>query len=318
MENQRLEECWPGRRRWKGEAFVPCTRAWPGVREIPERDRVQRAARQRWDGLRGEGIPPAPGLRCREAGVAPWWLPPAAGDGLGAPPAGPPCAIIPLGAVLPRGLRLCLPGAVGPRTGPDGERGRVPAVPCHGALLPWPGPSGSRAREGWATGLCPSVGPESILPGHSLPAGPLLLWGQRGVAGWVWGGKGGGPLGSPPAAPWGRVGTGGDAAPGPRLAARTRVRPFPVRVTGRGVAGGARREEAGGHELFLPGSLCRDHLGLPGATGCRDTVAVLVPSCGATGAGLGRSAGGPAVAEGRSEVPLHILVSRSPRHFCHL
>lgn len=195
MENQRLEECWPGRRRWKGEAFVPCTCAWPGVREIPERDRVQRAARQRWDGLRGEGIPPAPGLRCREAGVAPWWLPPAAGDGLGAPPAGPPCAIIPLGAVLPRGLRLCLPGAVGPRTGLDGERGRVPAAPCHGALLPWPGPSGSRAREGWATGLCPSVGPESILPGHSLPEGPLLLWGQRGVAGWVWGGKGGGTPG---------------------------------------------------------------------------------------------------------------------------
>lgn len=34
MENQRLQECWPGRRRWKGKAFVPCTRAW----EIPERE----------------------------------------------------------------------------------------------------------------------------------------------------------------------------------------------------------------------------------------------------------------------------------------
>lgn len=214
--------------------------------------------------------------------------------------AGPPCAIIPLGAQ-----------AVPPWAGGVLHRAGQGVWPCATSavpLLPWPGPSGSRARQGWATGLCPSVGPESILAGHSLPELLLLLWGTAGCHGVGVGC----PLAVLAALGWvlwllavqpgrtglcwdhrcpravGPVGTGRGRGPRPRLGPRTHVRPvrpFPVRVTGRGVAGGARREEEGGHEPFLPGSLSRDHLGLPGATGCRDTVAVLVPSCVATDTG---------------------------------
>lgn len=169
MENQRLEECWPGRRRWKGEAFVPCTRAWPGVREIPERDRVQRAARQRWDGLRGEGIPPAPGLRCREAGVAPWWLPPAAGDGLGAPPAGPPCAIIPLGDRPAEGAQ-----AVPPWGGGTPHRAGRGAWPCASSAVPrgtpaLAGPIREPCTGGLGNGTLPQRGAR-VHPAWTQPA----------------------------------------------------------------------------------------------------------------------------------------------------
>lgn len=44
---------------------------------------------------------------------------------------------------------------------------------------------------------------------------------------------------------------------------------------------------------------------------------VFVPSCVATGAGLGRLAGGTEVATGRRNVPLHVPVSRGPCDLCH-
>lgn len=330
MENQRLQECWPGRRSWKGKASVPCTRARPGVREIPEGERGPESCSCR-EGLREGRNSPSSWFEVEGRGCGSLVAFPAAGDGLGVPPL---VSHVPSSPWVALGAQAVPPWAGGIL---HRECGHVPPVP----LPPWPGPSGSRARQGWATGLCPSVGPESVLPGHSLPELLLLLRGTarcHRVA--VGRDRGGGGVPSPCWQPWGgccgscwssraglgcagtiaalglrvRVGTGGTRPP--RQARSGDTRPscpsFPVRVTGRGVAGGARREEEGGHEPFLPGSLSRDHLGLPGATGCRDTVAVLVPSCVATGAG------GPEVAEGRNIAPIAIVVRQSPRHLCHL
>lgn len=82
-------------------------------------------------------------------------------------------------------------------------------------------------------------------------------------------------------APRGWVGDEGGTRPPTRglLGGETSIPSLCV-LRGRGVAGGARREEAGGHKPFLPGSLSRDHLGLPGARrrmGCGDVVRCLCP-----------------------------------------
>ncbi|XP_063208049.1 cdc42 effector protein 4 isoform X1 [Chroicocephalus ridibundus] len=106
----------------------------------------------------------------------------------------------------------------------------------------------------------------------------------------------------------------------PRLAQRRDIGPFPAHVTGlwcrwRCPEGGSWR----------PGALPPRHQPLPGPpgaawrqgnTGCGDVDTVLVPSCGATGMGLDRSAGGTEAATGRRNVPLHIPVSQGPRHLC--
>lgn len=336
MENQRLQECWPGRRRWKGKAFVPCTCTRVCGRS-QRGNGVQGAAPLCWDGLRGEGIPLAPGLRCREGGGGSLGAPQLLGMNCGLP-AGPPCATSPW-------VALGAP-AVPPWGGWwDPGQGLWPPELCQGHSCPGQAhPGATHGRVGHRD-FAPAWGQSPSCPGTACLSSCCSCGAQRGVTACLWGGKGAAGVPWPCWQLWGGccgsrrcpggqgravlgssllLGPGGhrgrDVAPAPRLAPRTHVRPFPfpVRVTGRGVAGGARREEEGGHEPFLPGSLSRDHLGLPGATGCSDTAAVLVPSCVAAAAGLARSAGGPEVAEGRSNAPVPIVVSRSPRHFCHL
>lgn len=145
------------------------------------------------EGQRGAGIPPAPALRWREGGVAPWWLSQLLGMDWGLPRRSPMCHHPPGWAW---GLRLCLPGLVGSWTGLDRECGHVPPVP-----LP-PGQAHPGAEHGRVgSGLCPSVGPESILPGHSLPELLLLLWGTAGCHRGE--GQGGGGVPSPCWQLWG-------------------------------------------------------------------------------------------------------------------
>lgn len=149
----------------EGGAFVPCTRSRRSRRGI----RVQRAAGLCWDGLRGERIPPAPALRCRQKGCGSLVAPPAAGMSWGRVPHVP--------SPPPPGGRPA-EGAPAVPPGGDRESDRVPPAPCHGH----PRPGRAHPGAGLGTGTLPQRGAR-VRPARTGPScAPAAPAGDSGVA----------------------------------------------------------------------------------------------------------------------------------------
>jgi len=145
------------------------------------------------------------------------------------------------------------------------------------ALLPWRGTDGRHRAGSGRDGGVGAVGP--MLCPIRCPAGLVQGQGARGPCcrHCPWAVGPGLASSRPPqsrsAAPWGWGEATGVTQPLPRGLLRAEASVLSLHASrGRGVASGARREEAGGREPFLPDSLSRDHLGLPGAGEARDAV----------------------------------------------